>query len=272
MLIFFDIDGTLIGEKSQVMLESAKEAIQKARANGHICMINTGRSLKLVGPDVTGLTEFDGLALGCGTRIIYHGETLLHKTFSEEEGRRIIAGLRRYGIDACLEGSEDNYCESDERMFTETFRRFKHRFDELGYGTFEEAPGRFDKFYAYADGVEKMDAFRGEFDSWLDFVDRREGNFEIMPKGYSKASAIRFMAQKLGISMSETVAVGDSSNDVPMLACAGISIAMGNASEDVKEIADYVSTDVDEDGIWNALRWLEGRETFGRNRQERQIP
>lgn len=256
MLIFFDIDGTLISEPMGGISESTHKAIQKARKSGHICMINTGRSLKLVGPEVTGETEFDGLAMGCGTMITYRGEVLLHKTFSEEEAVRIICGLHKHGVDACLEGSEDNYCESDDRIYTETFRRFIHLYDSLGYGSFEEAPGHFDKFYAYVDKVEKMEAFRREFEDLLDFVDRKGGYFEIMPKGYSKASAMRFVAEKLGIPMSQTVAIGDSSNDIPMLECAGIGIAMGNATEDVKEFADFVTTNVDEDGIWNALKWL----------------
>lgn len=258
MLIFFDIDGTLLSEPERSIEVSAHNAIQKARAKGHICMINTGRSLKLVGPEVTGETEFDGLALGCGTMIIYRGEVLLHETFSEEEARRIIEGLRRYGIDACLEGSGNIFCDSDEGIFTETFRNWKHihGFDRMEYESYEKAPGHFDKFYAYADRREKMDAFRQEFAERLDFVDRKGGYFEIMPKGYSKASAMRFMAERLGIPMSRIAAIGDSSNDIPMLECAGISIAMGNSTEDVKEFADFVTTDVDKDGIWNALDWL----------------
>ena len=59
-IIFFDIDGTLIGEESHVMLESTKKAIRKARENGHICIINTGRTKKLVGKDITDLVDFDG--------------------------------------------------------------------------------------------------------------------------------------------------------------------------------------------------------------------
>lgn len=64
------------------------------------------------------------------------------------------------------------------------------------------------------------------------------------------------LADTLGISMADTVAVGDSNNDSEMLQCAGISIAMGNAIEAIKDMADYVTTDVTEDGIWNALAWL----------------
>lgn len=256
MLIFFDIDGTLVGEDGRVIPESAKAAVQRARANGHVCMINTGRTMTLVGSELTKQTEFDGLILGCGTMVIYRGETLLHKTFSPEDGVDIIDGLHRYEIDACLEGSENNFRDSDDRIFTEVYRRFISRFDGFGYGSFQEAPGHFDKFYAYADRVEKMDGFRREYEDKLDFVDREGGYFEIMPKGCSKASAVDFVADKLGIPVEETVAIGDSSNDIPMIERAHIGIAMGNAAEDVKEAADYVSTDIGDNGIENALRWL----------------
>lgn len=256
MLIFFDIDGTLVGADGRVIPDSAKSAIQRARAGGHICMINTGRTLALVGTDITGQTEFDGMALGCGTRVVYRGKTLLHETFAPEEALRIIDGLHKYEIDACLEGSENNYRDSDDRIFTEVFRKFISRFRSFGYGSFQEAPGHFDKFLAYVDRVEKMDGFRREYGEKLDFVDREGGFFEIMPRGFSKATAIDFVAGALGIPMEETVAIGDSSNDIPMIERAHIGIAMGNATEDVKEIADHVSTDISENGIENALRWL----------------
>lgn len=256
MLIFFDIDGTLVGEDGRRIPESARTAVQRARANGHICMINTGRTRTLVGEELTAQTEFDGMILGCGTMVIYRGETLLHETFSAEEGARIIEGLYRFGIDACLEGSENNYRDSEERIFTETFRRFINRFGGFGYGSFREAPGHFDKFYAYADRWEKMEDFRREYGDRLDFVDRKGGYFEIMPRGFSKASAMDFVAGALGISLEETVAIGDSSNDIPMIERAQVGIAMGNATEDVKKAADYVSTDINDNGIENALRWL----------------
>lgn len=256
MLIFFDIDGTLVGKDGRIIPDSAKAAIQRARAGGHTCMINTGRTLALVGKDITEQTEFDGLILGCGTMVLYRGKTLLHKTFTAEESASIIEGLYKYEIDACLEGSESNYCDREDRYFTEEYRRFISRFKGFGYGSFEEAAGRFDKFYAFADRVEKMDDFRREYESWLDFVDRKGGYFEIMPKGFSKASAIEFVAGTLGIPLTETAAIGDSSNDIPMIKRAHIGIAMGNATEDVKAAADYVSTDLTERGIENALRWL----------------
>ena len=78
------------------MSESTKEAIRIARANGHICMINTGRTKRLVGENLTGQVEFDGLLLGCGTEIEYHGKQLMHKTFSMEESKAILAAMKKY--------------------------------------------------------------------------------------------------------------------------------------------------------------------------------
>lgn len=256
MLIFFDIDGTLIGEQSHMMLESTKKAIQKARSNGHICIVNTGRSKKLVGPEFTSLTEFDGYLMGCGTQIIYRGKELSHKTFTVQEAEEIIAALGKYHIDAVLEGAENNFVNTDDRIYTDTFRRFVHYFDSLNFGNYEDAAGKFDKFYTYAPQKENLSGFKKEFENRLDFVDRGMGYYEITPKGYSKASAMKMLAERLEIPMTETVAIGDSGNDISMIQYAQIGIAMGNAFEEVKQIADYVTTDVEDDGIMNALKWL----------------
>ncbi len=74
--------------------------------------------------------------------------------------------------------------------------------------------------------------------------------------GCSKGLAMEKLAETLGIPMADTVAIGDSSNDLEMLQRAGTSIAMGNATQNIRDMADYVTTDVTADGIWNALDWL----------------
>ena len=62
------------------------------------------------------------------------------------------------------------------------------------------------------------------------------------------------IADRLGIDISETMAFGDGGNDESMLRAAGVGVAMGNALDSVKAHADYVTTDVDNDGVWNALK------------------
>ncbi len=255
-IIFFDIDGTLIDEKKYQMLESTIKAIETARKNGHICMVNTGRTEKLVGDRLSKFVEFDGYLMGCGTMITYHDQVLFHKTFSKEEGKHIIKGLKKYKIDAVLEGSENNYHDDINRMHTKVFRDYVLRFKELHYGSYEEALGHFDKFYCFVEEAATMEAFRREYDTLLDFIDRERGFYEVVPKGYSKASAMCYIAEYLGLSMEDTVAIGDSSNDIPMLKAAHTAIAMGNATKKVLELADYVTTSVEQDGIWNGLKWL----------------
>ena len=256
MLIFFDIDGTLLGEWNHTMPESASKAIAAARRNGHICAVNTGRTRKLMEPDLEKLQGFDAYLMGCGTMITLQDRVLFHTTFTETESEKIIDALCRFGIDAVLEGCENNYHDAPDKIRTKTFGDFVRRFAGQNYGSFRDAVGCFDKFFAYVDDVTRMESFRKEFRDRLDFVDRKGGFFEVMPKGCSKASAMDFLAGELGISMEDTAALGDSSNDIPMLRRARIAIAMGNASKDVKAEADYVTTSLEQDGVWNALKWL----------------
>ena len=255
-IIFFDIDGTLTESGRDQMPESTREAIRIARANGHICMINTGRTKRLVGEELTGQVEFDGLLLGCGTEIEYRGERLMHKTFSMQESQTILNALKKYHVDAILEGSREDYAPRGEEVFTQTFRDMAEEIAERKYDLYANAPGNFDKLYVYAESPEGMKGMKQELSGLLDFIEREHGFHELVPAGYSKATAIRYITDYLKIPMEDTVAIGDSNNDLPMLKYAHTSIAMGNSSEDVLETADYITTDVDKDGIWNALKWL----------------
>lgn len=255
-LIFFDIDGTLIAEHDHSLSESTRNAINTARKNGHVCMVNTGRSYKLVGGWLPKLQEFDGYLCGCGTHIIYQNRCLVHETFDIKTAKAIIAGLEKYEIDAVLEGSGNNFHNDLKKMHTKVFYDYMLHFEKEHYGSYEEAPGQFDKFYCYAPLPGQMEGFQKEFGHILDFIDREKGFYEIAPKGYSKASGMKYMAEYLKIPMEDTVAIGDSNNDLGMLTCAHTAIAMGNGNSTVKEMADYVTTDVDKDGIFNALSWI----------------
>lgn len=78
-------------------------------------------------------------------------------------------------------------------------------------------------------------------------------NIEFIEESCSKAETLRILCSKLGISMSETMAAGDSLNDLDMLEAAGFSVAMGNAEECVKQCADYITSDNDCDGLAKAI-------------------
>lgn len=78
-------------------------------------------------------------------------------------------------------------------------------------------------------------------------------NLEIGGSTTSKAEALRQLGKKLGIRREEMLAAGDSPNDIAMLQEAGIAVAMGNGEEEVKSIADYITSDNDHDGVGEAV-------------------
>ena len=79
---------------------------------------------------------------------------------------------------------------------------------------------------------------------------------ECVPKGYTKATGMRKMCEALGIDRADTIAVGDSVNDLAMLEYAGVGIAMGNGSAEAKAAADYVTSELQDDGIYNAMLYF----------------
>lgn len=89
-----------------------------------------------------------------------------------------------------------------------------------------------------------------EFNRWFPtFAD-------ITCKGVNKAAGIETMSRYFGIGQADTIAFGDGGNDIPMLKKAAIGVAMGNASAEVKSIADIITDSVDDNGIYNILRRL----------------
>lgn len=79
---------------------------------------------------------------------------------------------------------------------------------------------------------------------------------DVNPQGQSKRVGVDIFCEQLGIDPAATVAFGDGGNDVTMLQHCGVGVAMGNAVDSLKEVADYVTDEVDQDGVYNALRHL----------------
>ncbi len=77
-----------------------------------------------------------------------------------------------------------------------------------------------------------------------------------MQKGVNKGSALASLADKLGVDQSEVMSIGDQENDITMIEYAGMGVAMGNATEHIKEIANYTTTTNNEDGVAQAIQML----------------
>ena len=80
---------------------------------------------------------------------------------------------------------------------------------------------------------------------------------DLGPTGITKKTAIEALLKHLGADAKDTISFGDAKIDLSMFELCAYNVAMGNGGPEIKEAADYITTDVDEDGLWNAFKYLE---------------
>jgi hypothetical protein len=260
-LILFDIDGTIItdGEGERIIPDSVLTTLHTLRKNGHLCFINTGRAFAEVDKQIRSL-PFDGYICGCGTYIEYQGNVLLSHTIPFEEGNRLIRTMDSCRLEWLLEGTNAVYYSArDYRTHIGDFKA-EHQIlipDAFHSVTPDEAVNlSFDKFCICLDNDSDFPQFYQLYQNKLTFIDRGNSFYEIVPKGFSKASGIAFLENHFDIPHEDTIAVGDSTNDLPMLNYAAYSIAMGNGTKQLFDVVDYVTDSVLDDGILHAMQHL----------------
>ena len=252
-ILFFDIDGTILSHRTFTLSDSTRNAIKQAQANGHIVIINSGRVISFIDQTVMSM-GFDGFICGCGTYISYHNTPLYHTAIPSGIASDLVEDLRVMNIPAALEGSKAVYYDyTSDSPITKQLLEFQQT-HKLSAGSWEDPDIAFDKFCIWPSSMESEQRFYEKYKDIFDFIDRNNRLYEVVPKGYSKASGIEFLIQHLGIPYENTYAFGDGENDLPMLAYAKNSIAMGNAPQAIKDIVTFVTEDVDQDGIAHALR------------------
>ncbi len=252
-IIFFDIDGTMLSHRTFQVSESTISAIHKARENGHLLFVNSGRTYAEIDDRVKGI-GFDGYVCGCGTYINYQGEALLKATLSSETCQEIVESLGKYKLEAVLEGTNTIYFDySSEFDILVRLREGFINYYQFNVKNWDSPDLSFDKFCIWCDPKENYRKFLAKWQEKFDYIDR-EGMIEIVPKGYSKASGIEFLINHLNISHENTYALGDGANDLPMLHYVKHSIGMGNSDSCVTDIVSFLTKDVDEDGVEHALR------------------
>ena len=255
-VLFFDIDGTVIIDDTKRMPDSAVKAMRAAQENGHLLFINTGRTLCSLPPELRRGIRFDGYLCGCGTYLLYGDEVLFASSVPGERGRSILKKIRECNLGGIAEGVEDIYFPSGFSRF-ENLEQSRRYFRERGMGIelpLESGKFIYDKLFIYADRDSDLDGFLDFIAEDMEAIDRGSNTYEVIQKGYSKATACSFMLERLGIPKERAYVFGDSSNDLSMFQYAQHSVAMGVHSPVLDPYAEYVTTKVEEDGIENALR------------------
>ena len=256
-LFVSDLDGTMLPDGNVVSAENIA-AVRRAAEAGVTVTIATGRMFEAalpvaeaLGVDVPIISYNGGLIKSPSGRV-YEEHTvdpaLAHDliAFCKEHGWYIQSysgGVLRY-VEPC---DESRFYENSQKLTGEA----------VGWdGLFAHTAGNCKLLLVTKElpvTLTRAEAVLAEFGAQVDVTRSADCLIEIVPKGISKASALKSLAGKLGIAIEETMAIGDAYNDLPMLKAAGKSVAMGNAFPEVKEVTDYETLSCEENGLAAAI-------------------
>ncbi|MBQ2017835.1 MAG: Cof-type HAD-IIB family hydrolase [Alistipes sp.] len=247
--VFFDIDGTLVSFKSHTVPESARRAIARLREQGVKVFIATGRLMKHVA--IVNDIEVDGyITVNGGYCITSAGEVIFESAFPRATVERVIDLSEQYGFDLNVMTHQDMYVSS----MGERVQKIASMINIMPTVADVRA------IAATQPVVQMCPYISRELEQEImpllpDCVGSRwiETFMDLNVRGVDKSLGIQQVMGYYGLTMAEAMAFGDGGNDLPMVRDAAVGVAMGNACDELKAVADYITSSVDEDGVSRAL-------------------
>ncbi|MEG2193610.1 MAG: Cof-type HAD-IIB family hydrolase [Terrisporobacter sp.] len=265
-LICIDMDGTLLKDQ-QVVSDENKLAIKLAMEKGIKVAITTGRiydCAKMYSKEIglnTPIIASNGAFIGDGDKVIYNNPLKI------KDIEKFLEATKKNGLEAYLTAnfgiiSEEELPENHvykilnktleennkvKLIVSKNINKEIKKYDgEILKGVCADKNNK-DKLIKAREELEKLNTDMEIVSSWND-------NFEVMKKGSTKGEAVRHLARYFGFTKDQVMCIGDSENDLSMINYAGTGIAMGNATDDVKNAADYVTATNVDDGVAKAIR------------------
>ena len=252
---FFDIDGTLISFKNPRISNLSKEAIRKLREKGIKVFIATGRALF----KIDNLDDFDGYITLNGCQCFVNENNELKEIYR--------VSLDRDDLFALIDYIENNKFLCRIITSDDMFINYTNCIINMIYAiSKDKTPEVVDFKYYIAKNYEKILQLNV-------FINRKREKYlmsnilkhskssrwswyfaDIHSKHGGKEIGIDKIIEYYKIDLSETIAFGDGENDIGMIKHAHIGVAMGNANKKVKKVADYITDDVNNEGVYNALK------------------
>lgn len=249
--VFFDIDGTLVSFSTHAVPDSARRAIRRLREQGVKVFIATGRLLRHT--EVVADIEVDGYITVNGSYCTTAaGDVIFEKSFPKQLVEKVWRLEREYGFQSAVMTHEDifvSHIGERVRKIADMIA-IEPQVADLGaivatQPVLQMCP------YIDAEVEQKIMPQLSECvaSRWI------ETFMDINLRGVDKSVGVSKVMEYYGYTAAEAMAFGDGGNDVAMVRDAGIGVAMGNACEALKAVADYVALSVDDDGIEHALKY-----------------
>lgn len=247
--VFFDIDGTLVSFRSHTVPESARRSIERLRAQGIKVFIATGRLMRHT--EVVQDIEVDGYVTVNGSYCITAaGEVIYERAFPREVVEKVFALEREYGFQSAV--------MTHENIFVSHIGpRVRTIADMI---SIEPQVADLEEIVATQPVLQMCPYIDAELERKImpelpECVASRwiETFMDINLRGVDKSVGIGRVMEYYGLDIQQAMAFGDGGNDVPMVRDAGVGVAMGNACDELKSVADYITSSVDDDGVEKAL-------------------
>jgi len=268
-IVLIDIDGTLVDYENHLPA-SAVKAIRAARANGHRVYLCSGRSKAENSQEIWDIGT-DGYIGGNGSYVEDNGQVVMHQLITLEQCKHIVDWLHGRGLEFYLESNNgpfgsENFKERGLPVMREYSRR-KGKANANMVQVTDIFPEMIFGGELYRDDVNKvsfiLESYQDHLDSVKEFPDLEPGTWggageialfgDLSVKNISKAHAVDVLLKHLGADIADTIAIGDAKVDIPMLKYCAMGVAMGSGGGEIKAIADYVTDDVDKDGLYKAF-------------------
>ena len=246
-LVFFDIDGTLATGKH--VPESAAEGLRLLRENGDLVFICTGRNPAYAEKNFGQYA--DGFICCNGRLAVKGGEVLYSHPLSDEQIREIVKRMDAVGAGYAFLGTDEGYYGGDPAGYEVMSRVQDKGFVKNGLAEHMNVY----TFDAYLGTPDRISVIQEALDGFA--IANPHGphpSADITVLGVDKGTALVHVAEVLGVPLENTYGFGDGRNDICMLKAVGHGIAMGNAIDETKAAAEYVTTDINDNGVWNGLK------------------
>ncbi|UIR56916.1 Cof-type HAD-IIB family hydrolase [Sphingobacterium sp. SRCM116780] len=252
--VFFDIDGTLLSFNTHKIPSSTEKAIEKLKSKGIKVIVSTGRSINSL--DHIKYLDFDGfITFNGGYCITKECDLLFRKGIHEADIASLIQHAEKNQVSFSLMSEKEISIFQVTPEITAMYQQVNLPIPQ------QRSYTDFDMGSVLQTNIFIQPEEQDEFMTTImpnSVASRWTPLFaDVNPIGQSKQVGIDVFTQHFNIDLSQTMAFGDGGNDITMLKHTAYGIAMGNANPEVKEIADYITDDVDNDGIYNALAHFE---------------
>ncbi|AEM22536.1 Hydrolase 3, haloacid dehalogenase-like hydrolase [Brachyspira intermedia PWS/A] len=255
--VFFDIDGTLVSFNTHKISDSSKEAIKILKDKGIKVFIASGRALFQI-DNLDGL-YFDGyITINGGSCLVKDNgnyKEIYRVSLDKDDLFALVDYLNKDKFPCTVITSDNLFINYTDDIIAHLYSMANVKVPESRDFN-DYVPNNYDK-------ILQLNIFVDEnkekylMDNVLKNSKSSRWHFsfaDVNSKYSGKDIGIDKIIEYYGIDLSETMAFGDGGNDIGMIKHAAIGVAMGNANENVKKIADYITDDVDNDGVYKALK------------------